>query len=491
MNKKYRSVGVNAILNTIKSGMSILFPLITYPYAFRVLHAVGMGKVDYANSIIGYFSLIATLGINSYAVREGAKVRDNRDALERFSCQIFSINVLSTLLAYILLFLCVFFVPQLKSYGLLIMLLGLSMGFDTLGIEWVNTIYEDYLYITIRSVVTHAISLTLLFVVVRRQEDYYYYALLSVITRATICLMNWLHCRKYLDIRLTLNLGLVDHFKPVIILFANRIATTIYVCADTTMLGIMSGDATVGLYSIAAKIYGVMKNLLVSMYSVTIPRIAYYWGKGEITCLRNVYSKLLSNLIIILLPASIGIICIANEIIFFMGGEEYSDAVLTLQILSVALVGAILGGAVTYCLNIPIGLEKYNLMATIISAIINIGLNVFIIPVFKQNGAAFTTAVSEFFVLLFCVVKNKRFWEFIDLGQIKKNLFHATLGVVSIIMISNIVHLYIHSEIVAMMLIIVIGCVSYLCELLTLKNEIAFMILGKIKDKLSFNQNSG
>ena len=60
-----KSVAVNLMANGIKTLMSVLFPLITFPYASRILGATGIGKVNYANSIISYFSLVAALGINT------------------------------------------------------------------------------------------------------------------------------------------------------------------------------------------------------------------------------------------------------------------------------------------------------------------------------------------------------------------------------------------------------------------------------------------
>ena len=70
---KEKNIGINAILNVIKSCLSVIFPLITYPYALRILGADGIGKVTYGESIVSYFLLIAMLGITTYAVREGAK----------------------------------------------------------------------------------------------------------------------------------------------------------------------------------------------------------------------------------------------------------------------------------------------------------------------------------------------------------------------------------------------------------------------------------
>ncbi|WP_318531731.1 oligosaccharide flippase family protein [Limosilactobacillus reuteri] len=75
---KKKSLAVNAILNALRNGLNILFPLITFPYVSRILNVSGLGKYNFSNSIVSYFLLIAGLGINTYAIREGAKFRDDR-----------------------------------------------------------------------------------------------------------------------------------------------------------------------------------------------------------------------------------------------------------------------------------------------------------------------------------------------------------------------------------------------------------------------------
>ena len=74
---KKKSLGLNAFLNGLRSVLNLIFPLITFPYISRVLSVNGIGIYNFSNTYIGYFILIAGLGIATYAVREGAKYRDN------------------------------------------------------------------------------------------------------------------------------------------------------------------------------------------------------------------------------------------------------------------------------------------------------------------------------------------------------------------------------------------------------------------------------
>ena len=59
--------------------MVVLFPLISFPYISRVLGVEGIGKFQYCTSVISYFTLFSSLGINTYAIREAAKVRGDRE----------------------------------------------------------------------------------------------------------------------------------------------------------------------------------------------------------------------------------------------------------------------------------------------------------------------------------------------------------------------------------------------------------------------------
>ena len=72
---KQKSLKRNAALNFIKALMNIIFPIISFPYASRILMPEGIGKVNFANSIIEYFTMIAILGVNTYAAREASKNR--------------------------------------------------------------------------------------------------------------------------------------------------------------------------------------------------------------------------------------------------------------------------------------------------------------------------------------------------------------------------------------------------------------------------------
>ena len=147
----------NAILNVIKQSTSILFPMITLPYFSRILGAEYYGKINFANSIINYFVLIAGLGISSYAIREGARIRDNTNKLTEFVNQMFSISAISTIVSLALLVIIMNTVIKLREYRSLLIVYSLIIVLNFIGSDWINNIFEDFEYITLRFVLVHII----------------------------------------------------------------------------------------------------------------------------------------------------------------------------------------------------------------------------------------------------------------------------------------------------------------------------------------------
>ena len=139
------SLKINALLNSISSIMAIIFPLITYPYATRVLQAENLGRVNFASSTISYFSLIAVLGITSYAAREGVQYRSDRKKLNQFCSELFTLNIFTSIVSILLLIICYLLIPKFHEYKILLIIYSMTIIFGTIGLSWLYTLEEDYL----------------------------------------------------------------------------------------------------------------------------------------------------------------------------------------------------------------------------------------------------------------------------------------------------------------------------------------------------------
>lgn len=478
---KTRSVGTNAVLNVFRTLLTLIVPLITYPYVSRILGAENLGKVNYVNSIISYFILVSGLGISTYGVREGAKIRDNKQKVSAFISECFSIAAIMTVISYLLLSFFVFAFSSLSHYKYLFFIECLLIAFDTIGIEWVNTIFEDYLYITIRTIVVYLVSIIAIFALIHNRNDYFIYAAITVGTTGLVSVLNWLHCRKHCDIKLTVNDHTKRHIKPILVFFANKLAVSLYVNSDITMIGYMVGDVRVGIYSVAVKVYTIVKNLLSAIYTVTISRLSSKIGKNDEVGFRDLFSKLTSFVTLAIFPAMIGLCLLAPNIILLLFGNEYSEAGKSLRILSIGIVFAIYGGIVSTVYNVTRGLEKYSLQATIIAAIVNVTLNLVLVPVLNEIGAAITTVIAELFTFVYCFLRANGIKESVDWKDFIRNFVHALLGCIEIVFVVIITEKMIKNNLLFICLSIIISVLFYSLTLFILKNYFICIFINKLK----------
>lgn len=98
-----KSVKANFVFNAIINVSAVIFPLITAPYVSRVLEPDGVGLYNFANTYAGYFALVGLLGIPTYGVREVAKRRDDKKALQLLVSELMSIAAITTMAVFPLL----------------------------------------------------------------------------------------------------------------------------------------------------------------------------------------------------------------------------------------------------------------------------------------------------------------------------------------------------------------------------------------------------
>lgn len=477
---KQKSLSMNAILNTIRTVMSMVFPLITFPYAARVLQVTNLGKVNFSSSVISYFVLLAGLGIKTYAIREGAGIRENKKKLEKFASQVFTINLISTALSYALLIITMVVVPKLHQYTLLLMVQSINILGATIGVEWLYSIYEDYLYITIRSILVQLTSMILLFLFVRSIGDYVFYAAITVFATNAANLINFIHARKTIKINITPNLCLTKHIKPVLIIFAMSVATTIYVNSDTTMLGFICDDYHVGIYNAATKIYTILKNMMAASILVALPRLSYYLTNGLYKEYNSESKRILNMFLVVLLPTVCGLFMVAREIIYVIAGTSYIEAVPALQILSICLLVSIFSIFLTNVVLLPGKKEKQLMYATIVSALVNVLLNFIFIPLYQHTGTAFTTLISEVVVLIWQIACGKKL---IKLSISKRDVLCLIIGCVSIVAVCSCVDLLVLPSPIKLVLKIIFSVFLYLLILIIGKHSIVTFLKKYIRKK--------
>ena len=403
-----KSIKLNFIMNVILTMSSILFPLITFPYVSRILLPEGTGKVAFAASLISYFALFSQLGIPTYGIRACAKVRDDKTELSRTVQELMIINITMSMIVYVVLFASIAFIPRLQEERILYVITSLTILFNAIGMEWLYRGLEQYTYITVRSVIFKLIALLAMFVLIHEKEDYIIYGALSIFAASASNILNFIHAHEFIILRPLGNYHFRKHIKAVAIFFAMSCATTIYTHIDSTMLGIMVSNSSVGYYDAAVKVRTTLLSIVTSLGAVLLPRASYYIELGMIDEFKRISQKALQFVVLLATPLTLYFILFASPSVHLLSGPAYDGAVLPMQIImpTVLLVGItnILG----IQMLVPLGKEKIVLYSEIAGAVTDLILNALLIPVWGTSGAAIGTLAAEIavFVVQFVALRK-------------------------------------------------------------------------------------
>lgn len=409
-----KSLKFNTVLNSFRMTLTVLVPLITFPYTSRIFLTEGSGKINFIGSVIQIFTLFASLGFYTYGVREGAKVRDDREKFSKFGQELLFINIIATAVTYAVYLACVFFLPLFRPYRTLLLIQGLTIGFAALSMDWVFGAFEDYYYITVRQIACQIFTIASLFIFIHKSEDIYLYVFLNTLATAVSCTCSVIYSRKYLFYkpRKDFDYHIAIHLSPIFALFATSLAAKVYTNVDTILLGFMTADHNVGLYSAAVKINTVLITFFAAMSPVFMPRIIGYIEKNDYDNYYSLLRRILGVIVGLGLPAVVGIEILSDRIIRIIAEDSFAPAALTMRILApIILINACVN-VLYYDVLVLYKKEKKVLLCTVIGTATNLIISIILIPFFAENGAAIGSIISEIITLLIavfiCVRLDKR-----------------------------------------------------------------------------------
>lgn len=397
--KKQKSLTWNFIMNVLLVMSSMIFPIITFPYVSRILLPKGTGKVSFAISLVSYFNMFAQMGIPTYGIQACAKVRDDRNKLTQTAQELVLINLLMSFISYVMLFVLLAFVPRFSEDRVLYIVISCTIFLNVIGVEWLYKALEEYTYIMVRSVIFKFMALVAIFLLIHQESDYLLYGVITIFASSASNILNFIDVHRYIDLKPLKTYNLKRHIKFVSIFFAMGCATTIYTHLDTFMLGIMTEDIEVGYYDAAIRIKNVLISLVTSLGTVLLPRSAYYVESREMDKFWEISRKALKFVLLVSVPGLLYFIIFAEPCILLLSGEAYMNSVIIMKVIMPTLLFIGLTNILGLQILVPLGKEKIVLYSEIAGAVVDLILNVILIPKIASVGAAIGTLVAEAVVL--------------------------------------------------------------------------------------------
>lgn len=471
---KRRSILINSIYNSLYNLLRIIFPLITIPYVSRILLADGLGKINYAVNIVNWFLIFASLGIPRYGVREIAKSKNTQKDLNTVFTELFIFNFISSIFCSVVYLGMILQFTYFQNRIMLYLVVGLQLFFNVFNVDWFYQGIEEYGYITRRSFFTKIISLVAMFIFVKTKDDLVMYALIQSLATVGNYFFNIIYLKKF--VRFLYNIpNLSRHIKPIFILLSTTLATSIYSILDTTMLGAISGDKAVGYYSNVNKIMYTIATMTASLGGVMLPRLVQYYNDKKYDELCKLSETALKIILSICLPISLGLVLLAKQIVSVLFGQNFIPAVITIKIYAPFILFSTVGNLYGTQLLMTINKEKTLFYTTVIGAIVNFSLNIFLIKNFAQDGAAFASVVAELFVMLLQIYYVRKE---LKLNLNKRYIYSLIMSNVGIVFLIYSINFFVRNDILNLFISIIGSIFTYFIIGKILHNDTIEYIYG-------------
>jgi O-antigen/teichoic acid export membrane protein len=361
----------------------------------RYLGPEKYGLFSYAASFVGLFSVIATLGLDGLVVRELVKDESRRDELIGTA---FWLKLMGALGVLVILAIAINFTSNDAFTNTLVFIIAsatIFQSFNVVDVYFQSKVISKYAVFT--NVIALLLSTMVKIALVLNEAPLVAFAWV-ILFDSFVLAIGFMHFYikniitfkfKYLKFIKTTAVDLLRDSWPLIL---SGVAIVIYMKIDQVMIKQMMDAEAVGQYAAAVRLSEVWYFLPMVIASSLFPAIINAKKKSKelyYSRLRVFYSLMIWMAIVVALPITF----LSDWIVNLLYGEEYNKAGPVLMIHIWAAVFVFMGVASSKWL-LNENLQIYSSINTGLGALINIILNLILIPKMGIIGAAWSTVIS-------------------------------------------------------------------------------------------------
>ena len=371
------------------------------------------GLLSYAQSFVALFAAIATLGLDEIVVRELIKDESKRDRLMGTA---FLLKLIGGIVVLLLLAIAVNFTSNDAFTNLIVFILAsgtIFQSFNVIDVYFQSKVLSKYVvYANLISLLLSSIIKVVLIVINAPLIAFAWAFLFDSVILALGFIYFYFHNNlsvKNWKFEKTIAIKLLKDSYPLIF---TSIAIVVYMRVDQVMIKEILGEKEVGLYSAGIKLVEAFYFIPVLISSSLFPSLVHSEQESDekfnVRFERLLYS-ILWGVVFLILPLYFG----ARYIILILFGSQYFLSYEVLKIYCFILFFSGFGVISSKWL-ITKNLQKFGTYRTYIALVINVVLNLLLIPKYNIEGAAYASLISQVFASylshLFFKETRELFW---------------------------------------------------------------------------------
>ena len=393
-----RKVAYNVIVSAVSKVLATVLALVSIGFITRHLGKEGFGEYTTALAFFALFVAFADLGLNTLSTREISKKGADE---ARIIGNVFGLRLFISGLVFILSPFWIFFLPYSQDIKIGILFSLLAFFFSS-SYTVFNGIFQKNLAMDRVALVEFLakvlqVGLVILFVYLDLGLFAIMGAFVLFMVFNFVVLLFW--SRRFIRFTPRFEWEFYKQFlKQSFPLGVSVIITFFYFKFDTILLSFLQGTEAVGVFGVAYKIIENVTFFPAMIMGLTLPLLAQKIDT-EKESFRRIANVTVRVFFLLVIPMIIGGLLLSKDIILLVGGEDFLASVLVLQILLFALAFMFFGHFFNTLLIVG-NHQKLLMKLLAFCAVFNIVLNIILIPHYSYIGAAITSALTEFLVVI-------------------------------------------------------------------------------------------
>ncbi|RDV16448.1 flippase [Pontibacter diazotrophicus] len=392
---EYRPLLANFLSLGIIQGSNFLLSIITFPYVVRVIGVESFGLITLLQTIMLYFVVLTDYGFNLTATKEVSVHRNDVDRLSKIFSEVMVTKAVLLVLSFILFASALLLIPNFEDYQLIALLSFSIVVGQLLQPQWLFQGVEQMKYMTYINITIRALYAIGIFTFISQAQDYLYINLINGISLIIGGVISLIIVFKKFNLKFTIPgiNQIIQQLKDSWSIFFSTISVSIANNTNIVILGLFASPLVIGYYSIAEKVFQIMRTFAVILYQVVYPRICML-AERSFSELAIFLKLIFKAILLTFLPLSVLVFILSDYIVYLVAGEYLSEASLVLRIICF--------GPLMAALNIPPAqtmlayrLTKSFTIIVSIGAAVNVGLNFILAYYFKATGTAFSILATE------------------------------------------------------------------------------------------------
>ncbi len=450
------SLKKNVLYQSLYQVLLLLAPLVTAPYVSRVLGPEGVGLYSWTLSIAQYFVLLAMLGITNHGARTIARVRGDREQLNREFSDLLAVHLVISALALVAY--VAFVVGFVEQNQVLFAAQGLWIVAAALDLNWFFSGIEQFGLLVVRNTIVKVAMIVAIFTFVRQPEDLWLYvtifALGTLLGNASV----WPFVRTHVTFRRPVWASAVTHIRPLLVLFVPVIAVSIYRIIGRVLLGAMAPEAQVGFYASAERIIAIPLGLIGAFGAVMLPRMSSLIASGNEGDVKRLMATSFRYVLLLAIALTFGLAGIGLELApLFFGADFAATGPLIVGMAATIPFIAFSSVILAQCL-VPRSLDKKFTASLLCGVVVSVIANFLLIPRWEALGAVVAIVLAEITV---CVVQMISVRDLLPIGQyVRLGGFFLAAGVVMFLSVRGVAALM-DTGVTMIVVQILVGAVVY------------------------------